>query len=101
MCASDVGGKIAGMAPKFTMDAAETQSGLSSSDAAAAAQQGSSIGSVWIGGYTTPLVGALLGARAVSEAKTEGRVAVNAVSREVSVTTVEGAEAANSGALTT
>ena len=41
------------------MDPAETQSGLSSSDAAAAAQQGSS-GSLWIGGYTTPLVGALL-----------------------------------------
>jgi hypothetical protein len=37
----------------------------------------------------------------VSEAKTEGRVAVNAVTREVSVTTMEGAEAANTGALTT
>ena len=41
------------------------------------------------------------GIAAGSEAKAEGRVAVNAVSREVSVTTVEGAEAANSGALTT
>ena len=71
--------------------------GLSSSDASAAAQPSSSVGSLWIGGYTTPLVGAILGARAVGEAKTEGRVAVNAVSREVSVTTVEGAEAANSG----
>lgn len=82
------------------MDAAETQSGLSSSDAAAAAQPGSS-GSLWPGGYSTPLMGAMLGMEAVSEAKSAGRVVVNAATREVSVATVEGAEAANSGALTT
>ena len=36
-----------------------------------------------------------------AEAKTEGRVAVNAATREVSVTTVEGTEEANSAVLTT
>lgn len=89
------------MAPKFTLDSAETQSGLSSSDASAAAQPTSSVGSLWVGGYTTPLVGAVLGTRAAGEAKTESRVAVNAVTREASVTTIEGAEEANSSALTT
>jgi hypothetical protein len=56
---------------------------------------------LWVGGYTTPLVGAILGTRAVGEAKTEGRVAVNAATREASVTTIEGAEEANSSVLTT
>ena len=42
------------------MDPAATQSGLSSSDAAAATQPGSS-GSLWPGGYSTPLMGAILG----------------------------------------
>jgi hypothetical protein len=89
------------MASKFTMDQAETRAGLASSDASAAARPSSSVGSLWIGGYTTPLVGAILGTRAVGEAKTEGRVAVNAATREVSVTTVKGTEEANSAALTT
>jgi hypothetical protein len=89
------------MAPKFTMNSAETQSGLSNSDASAAAQPASNVGSLWVGGYTTPLVGAILGTRAVGEAKTEGRVAVNAATREVSVSTIEGAEEANSSVLTT
>lgn len=82
------------------MDPAATQSGLSSSDAAAATQPGSS-GSLWPGGYSTPLMGAILGIEEVSEAKAAGRAAVNAATGEVSVATVESAEAANSGALTT
>jgi uncharacterized caspase-like protein len=89
------------MASKFTMDQAETRAGLASSDASAAAQPSSSVGSLWVGGYTTPLVGAIRGAWAVGEAKTVGRVAVNAATREVSVTTVEGSEEANSAVLTT
>ena len=89
------------MAAKFTMDPAETRAGLSSSDASAAAQPSSSVGSLWIGGYTTPLVGAILGTRAVGEAKADGRVAVNAATREVSVSAVEGTEEANSAVLTT
>ena len=89
------------MASKFTMDPAETRAGLSSSDASAAAQPGSNVGSLRVGGYTTPLAGAILSSRAVSEAKTEGRVAVNAATREVSVTTAEGTEEANSAVLTT
>ena len=89
------------MASKFTMDPAETRAGLSSSDASAAAQPSSSVGSLWTGGYTTPLVGAILGTRAMGEAKTDGRVAVNAPTREVSVSTVEGTEEANSAVLTT
>ena len=71
-------------------------SGLSSSDVSAAAQPSSSVGSLWVGGYTTPLVGAILGARAAEEGKTESRVAVNAMTREASVTTVKGTEEANS-----
>ncbi len=89
------------MASKFTMDPAEARAGLSSSDVSAAAQPSSSVGSLWIGGYTTPLVGAILGTRAVGEAKTEGQVTRNAATREVSVTTVEGTEEANSAVLTT
>jgi hypothetical protein len=89
------------MASEFTMDPAETRAGLSSSDSSAAAQPSSSVGSLWIGGYTTPLVGAILGTRALGEAKTEGRVAVNAATREVSVSTIEGTEEANSAVLTT
>jgi hypothetical protein len=37
----------------------------------------------------------------MGEAKTDGRVAVNAPTREVSVSTVEGTEEANSAVLTT
>lgn len=89
------------MASKFDMDPAGTESGLSSSDASAGTQPGSGMGSLRIGAYSTPLVGAILGTQAVKQASAEGRVVTNAVSREVSVTAVEVAEADNSGALTT
>ena len=89
------------MASKFDMDPAGTESGLSSSDASAGAQPGSGMRSVQPGAYTTPLVGAILGTQAVKQASAEGRVVTNTVSREVSVTAVEVAEADNSGALTT
>lgn len=89
------------MAAKFSMDAADTEAGLSSADAAVAQQPGSSLRSLRVGGYMTSLVGATLSARAVKQAQTEGRAAVNAGSREFSVATVETAEAGNSSALST
>jgi hypothetical protein len=89
------------MASKFEMDPAGTESGLSSSDASAGTQPGSGLGSLRIGAYTTPLVGAILGTQAVKQATAEVRVVTNAVSREVSVNAVEVTEATNSGALTT
>ena len=89
------------MASKFDMDPAGTESGLSSSDAAAGTQPGTGLSSLQPGGYATPLVGAILGTQAVKQASAEGRVVMNTVSRQVSVTTVEVAEADNSGALTT
>ena len=89
------------MASKFEMDPAGTHSGLSSSDAAASTQPGSGAGSLRIGAYTTPLVGAIVGTQAVRQANAQVRVASNVVSREVSVSTVEVAEATNSGGLTT
>ena len=89
------------MASKFDMDPGGTESGLSSSDASAAAQPGLGLGSVRLGAYATPLVGAVLGTQAVRQASAEGRVVTNTVSREFSVATVETTEATNSGALTT
>ncbi len=101
MCSCDSGGKMRGMAAKFTMDAADTEAGLSTADAAVAQESGSSLGSLCIGGYMTSLVGATLGARAVGEVQTDGRAAANTVSREFSIATVETTEAGNSGMLTT
>ena len=49
-----------GMAAKFTMDAADTEAGLSTADAAVAQKSGSSLGSLCVGGYMTSLVGATL-----------------------------------------
>ena len=89
------------MPSKFEMDPAGTESGLSSSDASAAAQPSSGLGSLRVGAYTTPLMGAVLGAQAVRQASAEVRVVTNTVSREFSVATVETTEATNSGALTT
>jgi hypothetical protein len=89
------------MASKFVMNPAGTRSGLSSADASASAQPGSGLGSPRVGAYTTPLVGAILSTQAVREADAQVRVAADTVSREVSVTAVEVAEATNSGALTT
>jgi hypothetical protein len=89
------------MASKFEMDPAGTRSGLSSSDAAASTQPGLGAESLRSGAYTTPLVGAIVGTQAVRQANAQVRVASNVVSREVSVSAVEVAEATNSGALTT
>ncbi|MBX9979887.1 hypothetical protein PJL70_08125 [Mycobacterium kansasii] len=47
------------------------------------------------------LTGAVSGSVAVRQAEAEVRVAANMTSREVSVATVQAAEAANSGALST
>lgn len=89
------------MAAKFTMDAADTDTGLSAADEAVAQQSGSNLGSLCIGGYMTSLVGAAIGARAVEEGQTEGRAAANTGSREFSIATVETTESGNSGVLTT
>ena len=89
------------MAAKFTMDAAETEAGLSTADTAVAQQSGSRLGSLRIGGYMTSLVGAALGARTVGEAQADGRAAANTGSREFSISTVQSTEAGNSGVLTT
>ncbi len=89
------------MAAKFTMDAAETEAGLSSGDTALAQQSGSSLKSLCVGGYMTSLVGAALGARTVGEAQADGRAAANTGTREFSISTVQSTEAGNSGVLTT
>ncbi|MGE2817912.1 hypothetical protein ACQI5H_22625 [Mycobacterium heidelbergense] len=89
------------MAAKFTMDAADTEAGLSSADESVAEQSGSSLGSLCVGGYMTSLVGAALGARAVQVAETEARAAANTGSREFSIMTVQSTEAGNSGVLST
>ena len=89
------------MAAKFTMDAADTEAGLSAADEAVAQRSGSNLGSLCIGGYMTSLVGAAIGARAIEEGQTEGRAAANTGSREFSIATVETTEAGNSGVLTT
>lgn len=84
------------------MDVAETEAGLSTADGATAQQSGgASLNSLTIGGYTTPLLGAALGARALVDGQATGRAAANAGSREFSITTVQNAEAGNSSILTT
>lgn len=83
------------------MDVAETEAGLSSADAATAQQSGSSLQSLTVGGYTTPLLGVAVGARALVEAQAAGRAAANTGSREFSIATVQSAEAGNSSVLTT
>ncbi|WP_156671000.1 MULTISPECIES: hypothetical protein [unclassified Mycobacterium] len=88
-------------AGKFTMDVAETEAGLSTADAATAQQSGASLNSLTVGGYTTPLLGAALGARALVDGQATGRAAANAGSREFSISTVQSAEAGNSSILTT
>jgi hypothetical protein len=89
------------MASAFDMNPVAAESRLSSSDAWAAAQPGSGIGSPRVGAYTAPLMAAILARRTVEQATAEARVVTNIVSREVSVATVEVNEAANSSALTT
>ena len=89
------------MAAQFTMDAADTEAGLSAADEAVAQQSGSNLGSLCIGGYMTSLVGAAIGARAVEEDQTEGRAAANTGSREFSIAAVQTTESGNSGVLTT
>lgn len=101
MCSYHTDGKMHDMAAKFTMDAGEAEAGLSTADGAVAEQSGSTLGSLCVGGYMTSLVGAAIGARAVDEAKTEGRAAANTGSREFSISTVQSAEAGNSSVLTT
>lgn len=86
---------------KFQMDPPATRSGLSGADASAAAQPSSSVGGLRVGGYAAALMGAVSGTRTVHQAEAELRVAANVTSRETSVATVEVAEAANSGALST
>lgn len=83
------------------MDASDTEAGLAAADAATGQQSGLSLRGFTIGGYTTPLLGAAIGARAVAEAQAGGRAAANTGSREFSIATVETAEAGNSNALTT
>lgn len=89
------------MAAKFTMDAADTEAGLSAADEVVGQQSGSNLGSLCIGGYMTSLVGVAIGARAVEEGQTEGRAAANTDSRAFSIATVETTESGNSGVLTT
>ncbi len=102
MCSHNIDGKMRNMTSgKFTMDAAETEAGLSAADEATAQQSGASLKSLAVGGYMTSLVGAAIGARAVDKAQTEGCTAANMGSREFSIATVQSAEADNSSVLTT
>ena len=89
------------MAAEFTLDAVETEASLSNADAGHRQQSGSKLGSLCSGGYMTSLVGAAIGARAVEEARAEGRAAANTGSRAFSIATIQTAEAGNSGVLTT
>nr|AEY82407.1 oxidoreductase [Mycobacterium kansasii]AKT73086.1 oxidoreductase [Mycobacterium avium subsp. hominissuis] len=101
MCSRGTGGKMQFMAAKFTLDADEAEAGLSAADAATAKQAGSSLQSLTVGGYGTPLLGAALGALAVGNAQAVGRATANTGSREFSIATVQAAEAGNSSVLTT
>ncbi|MDP7739567.1 hypothetical protein [Mycobacterium paragordonae] len=89
------------MARYFDMDPEATRAGLSNADAAAASQPGSSGGGLQPGGYMMSLTGAVSASVAVRQAEAEVQVAANTTSREVSVATVQAAEAANSSALST
>ena len=89
------------MAAKFTMDPGDTGANLSTADAEVAQQSGSSLESLAVRGYMTSLVGAVLGARAVKQARTEVRAAANAGTTEFSIATVQTTEAGNTGVLTT
>ncbi|WP_186244560.1 MULTISPECIES: hypothetical protein [Mycobacterium] len=89
------------MAAKFAMDVEGTEAGLSTADAATAQQSGSSFQSLTIGGYSTPLLGAAIGALAVVEVHAVDRAAANTGSREFSIATVQSAEAGNASVLTT
>lgn len=85
----------------FDMDPERTRSGLASADVAGASQPSSSVLSVHVGGYTMPLMAAVMAARRLHQVSSEVQVAHNTARREVSVNTVELAEAANSAALDT
>lgn len=85
----------------FEMDPEATRAGLSNADAAAASTPGSSSAGLQPGGYMMSLAGVVSGSVAVRQAEAEVQVAANMTSREVSVATVQAAEAANSGALST
>lgn len=89
------------MAEKFTLDVADTESGLSTADAAAAQQSSSDLPGMCVGGYMTTLLGAAIGARAIGEARADARAVANTASREFSITTVQTTEADNTAVLTT
>ncbi|GAB4921445.1 hypothetical protein BB736_025090 (plasmid) [Mycobacterium avium subsp. hominissuis] len=89
------------MAEKFTLDAADAEAGLSTADAATAAQPSSDLPGLCIGGYMTTLLGAVVGGRAMGQAQAEARAVDNTTSREFSITTVQTAEADNTSLLTT
>ncbi|AXO25980.1 MULTISPECIES: hypothetical protein [Mycobacterium] len=89
------------MAEKFTLDAAEAESGLSTADAATAAQPSSNLPGLCIGGYMTTLLGAVVGGRAIGQAQAEARAVANTTSREFSITTIQTTEADNTSLLTT
>lgn len=89
------------MAAKFTLDAADAESGLSTADAATAQQSSSDLPGLCVGGYMTTLLGAVIGGRAIGQAQADARAVANTTSREFSITTVQTTEADNSGVLTT
>ena len=89
------------MAAKFTMDAAETEAGLSIADAATAQQSGSNLGSLYHRRLHDGLAGGGYGCARGGEAQTVGRAAANTGSREFSIATVQSAEAGNSSVLKT
>ena len=89
------------MAAKFTLDVADTESGLSTADAATTQQASSDLPGLCVGGYMTTLLGAVVGGRAIGQAQAEARAVANTTSREFSITTVQTTEADNSGVLTT
>lgn len=86
---------------KFTLDAADAASGLSTADAATAQQSSNDVPGLCVGGYMTSLLAAAIGARATGEAQADARAVANTASREFSITTVQTTEADNTVILTT
>ncbi|WP_343709331.1 hypothetical protein [Mycobacterium sp.] len=88
-------------APKFAMDVESTQSNLSSADQAGTAPANAAVGGVRPGGYMMALTGAIHGVRATKQAGATTRSTTNTATRQLSIVTVQNAEASNAAVLTT
>lgn len=83
----------------FEMDPTATRTGLTAADTSAAAQPSALSQSQRIGGYMSPLLQAAAVVHAAREAQLQVHVGANSLNREISVTAVETAEAANAESL--